>query len=234
MGPGRTPMRRRIYLMRHADVSYFDKDRGFLIREKDVPLTPGGRERALLASAALASVRFDRVVASGLSRTMETAELVLRGREKAPPIETWHQFSELRSGCYEKITDENLDESFLGPFRGTPPESTRFLDGEDLGSLFDRVVPGLEKLRRETDWKCALLVLHGAVNRAILSYMLTGRRMFLGNLQQSPACLNIIDAGEEWVVWAINVTPGDMIHSGSKTTSIEHLLGQYRHSLPHS
>jgi len=218
--------------MRHADVSYFDKNGGFLIRE-DVPLTPRGRERAMLASAALASVEFDRVVASGLRRTMETAELVLRGRENAPPIETWRQFSELRSGCYEEIADEKLDVSFLGPFQGTPLESTRFLGGEDLGSLFDRVVPALEKLKRETDWECALVVLHGAVNRAILSYMLTGKRIFLGNLQQNPACLNIIDVGKQWAVWAINVTPGDLIHSGSKETSIENILRQYRKTRQH-
>ena len=226
---GRRLMRRRIYLMRHGDVSYFDRSGGFLIRE-DVPLTPRGRERAMLASAALAPVEFDRVVASGLKRTMETAELVLRGREKAPPIESWRQFSELRSGCYEEIADEKLDASFLGPFQGTPQESTRFLDGEELGSLFDRVVPALEELKRETDWECALLVLHGAVNRAILSYMLTGKRIFLGNLQQNPACLNIIDVGKQWVVWAINVTPSDLIHSDSKCTSIENILRKYRKS----
>ncbi len=187
----------------------------------------------MLASTALASVEFDRVVASGLRRTMETAELVLRGREKVPPIEKWRQFSELRSGCYEEITDEELDGSFLGPFQGTPLESTRFLGGEDLGSLFDRVVPALEKLKSETDWECALVVLHGAVNRAILSYMLTGKRIFLGNLQQNPACLNIIDVGKQWMVWAINVTPGDLIHSGSKETSIENILRQYRNTRQH-
>ncbi len=223
-------MRRRIYLMRHADVSYFDESGGFLIRE-DVPLTQRGRERAMLASVALAPVKFDRVVASGLRRTMETAELVLRGRDKSPPIETWSQFSELRSGFYEEIADEKLDESFLGPFRGTPPGSTRFIGGEGLDSLFDRVVPALEKLKRDTDWKCALLVLHGAVNRAILSFALTGKRIFLGNIQQSPACVNIIDVGEQWVVWAINITPGDPILSGSKEMAIESILRQYRQSL---
>ncbi len=215
--------------MRHADVSYFDMRGDFLIRE-DVPLTPRGRERAGLASAALASVEFDRAVASGLRRTMETAEFVLRGREKAPSVETWREFSELRSGCHEEIADEALEASFLGPFRGTPPGSSRFIGGEDLDSLFDRVVPALEKLKRDTNWTCALLVLHGAVNRAILSYALTGKRVFLGNIQQSPACLNIIDIGKHWLVWAINVTPWDPMHTGSMETSIEALLRQYRQS----
>ena len=33
-----------------------------------------------------------------------------------------------------------------------------------------------------------VLVLHGAVNRAILSYALTGERTFLGNFEQAPGC----------------------------------------------
>jgi probable phosphoglycerate mutase len=216
--------------MRHADVSYFDRDGRFRIRA-DVPLTPEGRKRARVAGEALAQVAFDRAVTSGLRRTRETAEEVLRGRTNAPPVEAWREFSELRSGRYEEIADEMLDESFLGPFRGTPAAATRFIGGEELGSLFDRVVPALEKLRNDRGWKCALLVLHGAVNRAILSYALTGRRIFLGNLQQSPACLNILDVGNQWLVWAINVTPGDPIHAGSKETSMEKILRRYRQSL---
>ena len=68
--------RRRIYLMRHAQVRYF----GTLDPEQ-VVLTEDGRRQAAAAAEALAEVTFDRVVTSGLVRTLETASIVAPGIE---------------------------------------------------------------------------------------------------------------------------------------------------------
>jgi probable phosphoglycerate mutase len=49
--------------------------------------------------------------------------------------------------------------------------------------------------------------MHGGVNRAILSYALTGQRLFLGNLAQTGGCINALDVGEapnDWVVRLMN------------------------------
>ena len=54
-------------------------------------------------------------------------------------------------------------------FRGVVPNEKRFLGGETIGELFDRVLPALDRLVADTTWDTVLLVLHGAVNRAILS-----------------------------------------------------------------
>ena len=71
-------------------------------------------------------------------------------------------------------------------------------------------------------------VLHGGVNRAILSYALTAKRTFLGNFEQAPACVNILDQGaEHWVVRAVNVTPYDLAHLGGRQTTMEQLYGEY-------
>jgi len=75
--------RRRIYLMRHAEVAYFDGD-GRPVRTADVTLTPAGREQARAAAAVFEGVRFDRVVTSGLARTLETARLVASRRRTSP------------------------------------------------------------------------------------------------------------------------------------------------------
>src|SRR5215510_11125939 len=74
--PGTTG-RRRIYLMRHGHVDYFSK-RVIEERRTDfVPLTPLGQEQATASGKALAHVRFDLALCSGLPRTRETAERVL-------------------------------------------------------------------------------------------------------------------------------------------------------------
>ena len=40
-----------------------------------------------------------------------------------------------------------------------------------------------------------LAVLHGGVNRAILSYALTGEPRFFGGFEQAPGCINVLDVG---------------------------------------
>ena len=72
--------RRRIFLMRHGSVTYFD-DAGKSRLPESVPLNEEGRAQADAAGLALraAGVRFDRVIVSGLPRTVETAARVLAG-----------------------------------------------------------------------------------------------------------------------------------------------------------
>src|SRR5262249_15014589 len=66
--PGCDPAaRRRIYLVRHADVSYFDGD-GRPVRPDTVPLNPEGRRQAEALARELAAVPFDRAVSSDLPR----------------------------------------------------------------------------------------------------------------------------------------------------------------------
>jgi phosphoserine phosphatase len=67
-------MRRRIYLMRHGAVSYFENGRP--VPPHTVSLTEEGRAQAQAAAHVLAGVTLDRVVTSGLTRTVETARIV--------------------------------------------------------------------------------------------------------------------------------------------------------------
>jgi broad specificity phosphatase PhoE len=213
-------VRRRLYLMRHADVAYFGRD-GRPRRPSDATLTPEGREQALAARDALAGIAFDRVVTSGLARTVETARIV---SELEP--ESWPELEEIRSGTLAAIPDDELEEAFVRAFRGVVPESTRFLGGETIGELFDRVLAALERLLAD-EWDCVLAVLHGGVNRAILSYALTGGRTYLGSSEQAPACVNVFDVGEDWIVRAVGWTPHDPGHLRGRTTTMEDLYAQY-------
>jgi broad specificity phosphatase PhoE len=214
--------RRRIYLMRHAAVSYFENGRP--VRPDDVPLTDEGRVQARAAAEALAGISFDRVITSGLPRTEETARIVAPGREPEP----WPDLRELESGRLADISEEDLERAFKHAFKDVVPEDARFLAGETIGSLFDRVLPAVDRLVTEDDWDVALAVLHGGVNRAILSRALTGTRTFLGNLEQSPACINVLDVGDDWIVRAVNVTPYDLSHRAGRTTTMEELWQQFR------
>ncbi len=191
-----------------------------------------GRMQASAAGVVFArlGLRFDRVVTSGLPRTVETATRVLAETKQPIDIEVWPELEELRGGRLSAITDEMLRDAFVGAFEGVVAEHRRFLGGESIGELLARVLPAIEKLRAQADWETALLVLHGGVNRAIVSYALTGRRYFLGNLSQAPGCINALDVGserEDWVVRTTNYAPSDPLQPDERDTTMEALYSQY-------
>jgi probable phosphoglycerate mutase len=219
------PGRRRLYLMRHAEVSYFGPD-GLPVDPATVPLNQEGVAQARAAARVFAEIEIDRVVASGLPRTLETASIVAPGIEP----ETWPELSEIRGGRLSDIPTDALEHEFVHAFRGVIPNETRFLRGESIGELFDRVLPALARLEADESWNTTLAILHGGVNRAILSHALTAERMFLGHFEQAPACVNVLDLGEsgEWIVRAVNVAAYDLLHLAHRQTTMERYWEQYR------
>ena len=215
------PSRRRIYLMRHAEVQYFRGE-----HPHDVLLTETGRMQAAAAAEALREVSFDRVITSGLPRTLETARAIAPDAN----LEENYELREIESGELRGVAPEVVQEMMTVAFRGIVPLDTRFLGGETIGELLDRVVPELDALLADQSWDVVLLVLHGAVNRAILSRALTGDRIFLGAFEQAPACINVLDVDREgsFIVRAVGHTPYDPAHvRAARLTTMEHLWQQY-------
>lgn len=206
-------VRRRLYLMRHAEVSY--------VGERDpevVRLTERGLEQAAAARRALEDIAFDVVVTSGLPRTIETAEVVAPDAE----LERWPDFAEWRGGRLDDVPREELEELFVGSLQ-VDDEQARFLGGESLGEALDRVLPAFDRLV-EREWETALAIFHGGVNRILLSHALAGGRAYFGTFEQAPACINVLDVGEDdvWIVRTVNYIPYDPLHP-ARTTTMEHL-----------
>ena len=216
--------------MRHGSVDYFRAD-GSPVPPDTVPLNAQGRHQADAAGALFAErgVRFDRVVASGLPRTIETAQRVLAASGQTHEIEIEPALQEIRGGRLTDIPRDQLEAAFTGAFHAERDiEGTRFLAGESIGELLDRVLPAFESLLARTDWDCLLLVLHGGVNRALIARALTGGRAFFGRFEQAPACINIIDVGvNDLVVRATNLAPTQWLHENERHTTMEKLLAQY-------
>jgi probable phosphoglycerate mutase len=208
-------VRRRLYLMRHAEVSYLGEHDPELVR-----LTPGGREQAAAAHAALADVELDAVFTSGLVRTAETAAVVAPDHEQRPRP----GFDEWRGGRLEGVPREELQELFVGALH-VADEAQRFLGGESLGEALDRVLAAFAALVAEP-WQTALAVFHGGVNRILLSHALAGGRTYFAGFEQAPACINVLDLGDSgWVVRTVNYIPYDPLHP-ARTTTMEHLWSQ--------
>jgi broad specificity phosphatase PhoE len=229
-----TSGRRRIYLMRHGSVTYFDAN-GHPYAPDAVPLDALGRQQAAAAGRefANAGIEFDRVIISGLPRTVETASIVLQQTEQLIEMQAWAALQEFHGGKLEEIADEDLKEAFTGAFRGVVPEHKQFLGGETVGDFMDRVHPEIDRLRADASWDTVLMVLHGGVNRAILSYAMTGQRMFFGSLSQRAGCINVLDVGEEandWVLRVINHSPMSALQDEHRSTAMEMYLAEYSKS----
>lgn len=226
------PARRRIFLMRHGDVTYFD-DSGRAIDPETVPLNAHGLAQARAAGAAFAAdgVRLDRVIVSGLPRTVETAQQVLAAIGQHIELEVWPEWQEIRGGRLADLPPDRIEAAFLGAFDGVVPEATRFLGSETIGELLDRTLPPLARLREDPSWRTVLLVLHGGVNRALLSHAITaGGRAFFGHLAQATGCINALDVGaksSDWVVRMLNYSPPTPLFRDVRHTTMEMLYSQY-------
>ena len=225
-----SPQRRRIYLMRHGSVDYFRAD-GTPVQPHTVPLNEAGRQQAQAAGQLFAQcgVHFDKVIISGLNRTTETATRVLAAAGQSHALEVEPALEEIRGGKLADIPPDEVEAAFLGAFQ-QGVESQRFLAGESIGEMLDRVLPAFDRILKRDDWTKLLLVLHGGVNRAIIARALTGSRAFFGRLEQLPACINILDVDghADLLVRAINLAPTQWLHEHENQTTMETLLAQYQ------
>ncbi len=203
--------------MRHAEVSYAGERNPEVVR-----LTERGLDQASAARRALEDVSFDIVVTSTLPRTIETAEVVAPGAA----LEPWPELVEWRGGRLSELPREEWERAFVGALH-IRREEDRFLGGESLGEALDRVLPAFDRLVSR-EWETALAVLHGGVNRILLSAALAGERRYFGAFEQAPACINVLDLGESgWIVRTVNYIPYDPLHP-ARTTTMEQYWAELR------
>jgi probable phosphoglycerate mutase len=219
--------RRRIYLVRHGDVTYFDEN-GRPFYPGTVPLNDEGRCQAEAAARELSPVPIDRVVASDLARAVETAQILTSGRRIA--IETTEHLREIQPGRLADLPPEHAVRAFVGAFTSEFDRGARFLGGETYGSLADRVLAYVRRLFEDLTWRHLLIVAHGGVNRVILAHALGLELRGFGALEQDPGGINIVDVAADGrcVIRLVNYTPYNPVKVGLELTTMERLYQQYR------
>lgn len=225
--PG-TVARRRIYLLRHGHVAYYD-DAGRPLNPKLAELTERGRAEARAAGALLAGVPLDRVVCSGLPRTRQTAELVAEGRGLT--VEEDLAFLEIRAGRMAGVPKERREAEYIYGFERADAEGACFAGGDAFAAVRDRVVAGIERLALEPGWTHLALVAHDGVNRVVLSWACGAGLCALAAFEQDYGCVNILDVDvldgriRRRLIRAVNLTPGNPSKAGIHETSMEVAFG---------
>ncbi len=152
------------YIIRHGRTDWNDLKK--LQGRTDIPLNESGIAMAKAAHDEYLNIHFDICYCSPLKRAVQTAELLLEGRDV--PIVVDERLAEICFGVYEGI--ENSFEIPDCPINTIffEPEKYRGVEGgETLDEIFERVDSFLkEKVYCEAD-KDILVVGHGGINSAI-------------------------------------------------------------------
>lgn len=228
--------RRRLYLMRHGHVDYFAPS---LSDPRQVDLTDEGRAQAEAASLALAHVKFDVALCSGLPRTVQTATIILNNQqaEERPELKEDLRFEEVKSGWLKAGSREELAARLAFCFDDAGAPDARFLpDGETFECAEARSTEGLTQFLTTGTWKTGLLVAHEGINRILLSWCTRGGLRTIGAFEQDLCAVNIIDFDitpaptgegvqvERAILKLMNVTPYDIVKQGLPRTCLEHLF----------
>lgn len=220
---------RRIYLMRHADVRYFDET-GKPVPPNEVDLSDEGRQQAEILAEELRDVPFDRVVTSDLPRTRQTADVILeKNVSESPRRDEMPALREIQPGRLAELPEDQKREAFLSAFTSSLTFDSRFLGGEKFGDFFDRVEPCFQRLIGDRSWKQMLIVAHGGVNRAILLRTLGLTIDQMDCLEQDPCCLNVLDVDDRsrMLIRLLNHTPYNASKAGMQLTTMEKLFLEY-------
>jgi phosphoserine phosphatase len=226
--PG-TNGRRRIFLLRHGDVNYFTESGERVSDPTQVTLTDWGREQAALIGETLKDLSFDHVFHSGMLRTEETARIAMGGRDDVE-LEALPGFREIQSGDINSMSFERIEAEYVYGFETAATPGARFGGGEAFVEFRQRIVTALLELLDMPNWSQVVLVGHGGVNRAILSWMTNGGLEGMSCFEQDTCCLNVLDidvVGGDIIrkyVRAMNFTPYNISKDGMFLTSIEKMF----------
>jgi probable phosphoglycerate mutase len=224
--------RRRIYLMRHAEAAYIAPDGTRAPDSRVVALTERGREEATAMAALMAEIPFDRVVVSGLQRTLETASIVLGPR--TVKIEAVNDLEEIRGGDPVARAKLSPPDYAYAMFQAAEPGQC-FAAGEAFAKFTERVLPAYYAMAADPDWATLLMVCHGGVNRAILTDITCGGLKAFGAFEQDSCCVNIIDvdtcrdAGtvQRQILRGVNITAGDPLKETRRLLTMEGLAKSF-------
>ena len=185
-------MTTRIYLVRHGITLVGAEDR--FAGETDVPLSDAGREQARALGARLAAESIDAFYASPLSRALETARLVAapHGREVVPRSE----LREISHGHWEGKRRDEIEADSPSEYARWESDPYSFApEGGETGlAVTARALPALLEIVATHPEHRVLVVSHKATIRLLISALLGfDPRSYRDRLDQSPACLNILD-----------------------------------------
>jgi probable phosphoglycerate mutase len=185
-------MTTRLYLIRHGatDLSLEDRFSG----GTDIDLSPQGRWQAERLAERLADDRIAAIYCSPMRRTVETASIIARPFRLTPIPRA--ELREIHHGRWETMQRAEVEAQFPAEYAAWQEDPFTFAPqgGESGLSVMARALPAIREIVTQHAGENVAVVSHKATIRLIISSLLGfDARGYRDRLDQSPACLNILD-----------------------------------------
>jgi probable phosphoglycerate mutase len=182
----------RLLLVRHGATRLSAEDR--FAGAVGVDLSDEGRAQVGQLAGRLAEEPLSAVYTSPLSRTVETAT-ILAGPHRLEPIHR-EGLREISHGRWEGLTRAEVEERFPGEYAAWEADPFTFAPegGESGVAVLARALPVIRAIVIAHQGENVAVVSHKATLRLLLSSLLGfDARGYRDRLDQSPACLNVVD-----------------------------------------
>ena len=185
-------MTTRIYLVRHGATQLTAENR--FSGAVGVDLSDEGRAQVARLAARLAGDEVAAMYCSGMSRAVETARILARPRGLEPVRDD--ALREISHGRWEGLTRQEVEARFPEEYAAWEADPFTFAPegGESGIAVLARALPAVRRIVSRHREETAVVVSHKATLRLILSSLLgIDPRGYRDRLDQSPACLNVVD-----------------------------------------
>ncbi len=182
----------RLYLVRHGATELTAEDR--FSGSVGVDLSDEGRRQAARLGERLRAEAPAAIYSSPLSRALDTARLV--AGECALPVETRDGLREISHGHWEGMTRHDVEARYGDEYAAWEQDPFTFAPagGESGVAVLARALPVVRDIVTRHAGERVVVVSHKATIRLVLSSLLGfDARGYRDRLDQSPACLNVLD-----------------------------------------
>lgn len=182
----------RLFLVRHGATTLSAEDR--FAGATDVDLSAEGRAQAESLARRLADDRIRAVYCSPLRRTVDTAA-ILAGPHGLAPVAR-DGLREITHGRWEGLRRADVEARFPGEYAAWEEDPFTFApQGGECGlNVLARALPVIREIVVAHPGENVIVVSHKATLRLVISSLLGfDARGYRDRLDQSPACLNVLD-----------------------------------------
>ena len=173
-----------IYIVRHGETLW--NAEGRIQGHTDVGLTDRGREQARATARRLSGIPFDVAYSSDMSRTRDTALIILG--ERSTPLHSVPELREYNKGVFEGLTPEEYRDRYPDLFQASLVNDPDFAPpgGETIRQCQARMSGFFRKVKKEHPDGNILVVGHGGSLRSGLVHLLgsaTGSQLEIRHAQ---------------------------------------------------
>lgn len=185
-------MTTRLLLIRHGATALSAEDR--FAGATDVELSDEGRAQAKALAGRLGVEKLAAIYASPMKRTHETARIIAGQRHPGPQLLA--PLKEIDHGRWEGLTRAEVEQQYGDEYQSWEQDPFTFAPqgGESGLGVLARALPAIRQIVVAHPDQTVAVVSHKATLRLVLCSLLgIDARGYRDHLDQSPACLNVVD-----------------------------------------